>query len=270
MATGSPAGWRWSLLSAVALAAGVFVLLLPTFALLAAASGAWNELSKSAGAWDAVRLTLLASIISTLIVILFGTPVAFLLTRLPRGPMRDLVETCVDLPMSLPPVVVGLSLLILCGPHGWIGRWLEKWNLPVAFTFSGVVIAQAFVSAPLFVRAAQAGFAMAPVQLEKMAFSLGATPWRLFFTVALPLARSAIAAGILLAWVRAVSEFGATLMFAGSMPGLTQTLPLAVMKAMERPGGTSLALALSLVALLLSGPALFAARRLAARLEEGR
>jgi molybdate transport system permease protein len=210
----------------------------------------------------ALVLTLQTTLVATVVCVALGMPLAYLLAR-ERFRGRDLLDTLVDLPISIPPVVAGVALLLAFGRRGLLGRQLQYLGIEIPFTTLAVVMAQVFIASPFFVKTARAGFEAVESRLETAALTLGASPWRVFWTVTVPLARPALVAGTLLAWARALSEFGATMMFAGNLPGRTQTLTLAVMSAME--ADVEAAVALSLVSLLLAAAALLAARRLAAR-----
>ncbi len=210
----------------------------------------------------ALGLTLRTTVTATLLAVALGTPVAWLLSRGPfRG--RDLVDTLVDLPITIPPVVAGVALLAAFGRRGLLGQQLDLLGLHVPFTTLAVVLAQLFIASPFFVKAARAGFEAVDPRLEAAARTLGAGPWRVFWTVTVPLARPALLSGVALAWARALSEFGATMMFAGNFPGRTQTLTLAVMTALETDLST--AVAVSAVSLALAVAALLAARWLVRR-----
>jgi molybdate transport system permease protein len=206
---------------------------------------------------QALALSLETSGAATALCVLLGLPAAYTLARR-RFPGREWLDTLVDLPITVPPVVAGVGLLLLFGRMGLLGRYLEAAGVRVAFTPLAVVLAQAFVAMPFFVKAARAGFQALDPELEAVALTMGAAPWQVWRHVTLPLCRPALLAGITLAWARAMSEFGATLMFAGSLPGRTQTLPLAVMAAMEVDLDT--ALTLSAITLLVAGVALVAAK----------
>jgi molybdate transport system permease protein len=169
----------------------------------------------------------------------------------------------VDLPLTVPPVVAGVALLLAFGRRGLLGRHLDAWGVSVAFTTVAVVLAQVFIASPFFVKAARAGFESVDQRLEAAALTLGARPWRVFWTVTVPLARPALLSGIVLAWARALSEFGATIMFAGNFPGRTQTLTLAVMTAIE--SDLQSAVAVSTLSLALALTALVAAKGMARR-----
>jgi molybdate transport system permease protein len=211
-------------------------------------------------ALQALALTIQTTLIATALCILLGTPLAYVLARRSfRG--RELVDTLVDLPIAIPPVVGGVALLLAFGRRGLLGSTLDVLGLEIPFTKIAVVMAQVFIASPFFVKAARAGFETVNPLHEDVAGTLGASPWRVFWTVTLPLARPALIAGTVLAWARALSEFGATMMFAGNFPGRTQTLSLAVMSAMESDLDT--AIAVSLVSIVLAFAALLIAKRYA-------
>ncbi|HEX6739630.1 MAG TPA: ABC transporter permease [Vicinamibacteria bacterium] len=210
----------------------------------------------------ALRLTLQTTFVATLLAVALGTPLALLLARAEfRG--REALDTLIDLPITIPPVVAGVALLLAFGRRGLVGRYLDVMGVQVAFSAVAVVMAQLFIASPFFVKAARAGFEAVDPTLEAAARTLGAGRWRVFWTVTVPLARPALLSGVVLAWARALSEFGATMMFAGNFPGRTQTLPLAVMTAMESDLET--AIAVSAVSLALALLALLAAKWLAGR-----
>lgn len=210
----------------------------------------------------ALWLTLETTFAATILAVVLGTPLAYLLARVPfRG--RDLVDTLVDLPITIPPVVAGVALLLAFGRRGFLGRHFEVLGIEIAFTSVAVVMAQVFIASPFFVKAARAGFEAVDRRLEASARTLGAGPWRVFWTVTVPLARPALLSGVVLAWARALSEFGATMMFAGNFPGRTQTLTLAVMTALESDLET--AVAVSALSLGLALAALLTAKWLAGR-----
>ena len=193
--------------------------------------------------WLTIRTTLLA----TLLCVLLGTPLAYLLARVPfRG--RDVVDTLVDLPITIPPVVCGVALLLAFGRRGLLGQHLDLWGVQIAFTSVAVVLAQLFIASPFFVKAARSGFESVDPRLEAAARTLGASRLRVFLSVTVPLARPALLSGMLLAWARALSEFGATMMFAGNFPGRTQTMPLAIYLANEINPDEAIVLSLVLIA----------------------
>jgi molybdate transport system permease protein len=211
---------------------------------------------------QALTLSLVTTAASMVLIVGFGTPLAYLLARR-RFPGRWLVDTLVDLPIVLPPAVAGIALLMAFGRRGVLGGPLADLGITIPFTAVAVVFAQVFVAAPFFIRAARGGFERIEPDLEAAAADLGARPWAVFRTVTLPLARPGIAAGAVLAWARALGEFGATIMFAGNLPGTTQTMPLAIYGAY---GSGDLPAALLLaVLLLLVSVVILVASRLASR-----
>lgn len=192
---------------------------------------------------DALRLSLLTTLASLLLILLLGTPLAWLLAR-GGVPGRRLVETLVDLPVVLPPAVAGLALLLLLGRRGPFGEF----GLDVAFTTPAVVLAQTFVAAPFYVRAARGAFTTINRDLEDAARIDGGGDWDVFRRIVLPLAAPVLTGGAILAWARALGEFGATIMFAGNVAGVTQTLPLAVYAEFQSSLDASIAAAAMLVA----------------------
>lgn len=182
----------------------------------------------SAEEWGFVTFTVQMAVLSTLLLIPPGLAIAWFLAKHQwRG--KTLVETLVTLPLVLPPVATGLVLLRLFGRRGPIGHWLyERFAMDVVFTWRAVVLALAVMSFPLFVRTARAAFESVNPAFEEMARTLGATEWRVFFTVSLPLASRGVLAGTTLAFARALGEFGATIMVAGNIPGETTTLSIAI------------------------------------------
>ena len=224
---------------------------LPVLALLVRSAQHGDFLNAVTGdaALTALRLSLVTSIISMSIIILLGTPFAYSLARSNKLWAR-LVDNLVELPLVLPPVVAGVAMLMAFGRNGLVGSNLESLGIIIPFTTTAVVFAQIFVAAPFFIRSAKLGFQSVDKNYEDVAQTLGISPRRTFFRITLPLAAPAMFTGLGLAWARALSEFGATMMFAGNLTGETQTMPLAIMSAME----TSLqgALALSVVLLAAS------------------
>jgi molybdate transport system permease protein len=202
----------------------------------------------------AIRLSLATSGIAVALAITMGLPVAYLLARF-RFRGSAILDTLIDLPMTLPPVLAGLALLLTFGRMGLLGKYLEAAGVRIAFSTGAVILAQTFMSAPFFIRAARAGFESVPIALEEAAMTLGQNRWRVFWSVSAPLAAPALIAGAVLAWARALSEFGATVMVAGNLEGKTQTLPLAIYAAFESDLDRSLAictvsLALAFIALV--------------------
>jgi molybdate transport system permease protein len=178
--------------------------------------------------WQFVRFTFLMALLSTVVVLPFGLAIALALAR-GRWRGKAFVETLVTLPLVLPPVVTGLVLLKLFGRRGPFGAWLHvHLGMDVAFTWKAVVIALAVMSLPLFVRAVRSAFEEVNPGLEQLARTLGAGEWKVFFTITLPLARRGVLGGTLLAFARALGEFGATIMVAGNIPGQTTTTSVAI------------------------------------------
>ncbi len=177
--------------------------------------------------WQITAFTLLTALAATALMIPIGLALAWLLARRQfRG--RLLVETLVSLPLVMPPVATGLILLLLFSPRGPIGAALATIGVDVVFTWRAVVLAMTVMGLPLFVRTVRAGFEQVDHRFEAIAATLGASPLRVFITITLPLAFPALAAGAVLGFARAIGEFGATIMIAGSIPGVTRTLPVAI------------------------------------------
>ena len=215
---------------------------------------------------QALRTSLITSLTSLVLTVAFGTPLAYALARR-RVPGTTLFDTLLDLPMVLPPTVAGVALLMTFGRRGLLGPWLEAMGIQVVFTMAAVVLAQSFVSMPLYVRSAQAGFRGVDPELERVAYTLGYSAARTFLRVTVPLAFPALLSGVVMAWARALGEFGATIMFAGNLTGRTQTMPLAIYIAMESDLTTALVLATLLIVVPFG--CLFATRFFARRRSYG-
>ncbi len=207
---------------------------------------------------SAIRLSLITSAVSTALVVVLGTPLAYLLARR-RFRGRWLVELFVDLPIVLPPMVAGIALLLAFGTQGWLGSLLADLGIRLPFTTVAVVMAQAFVATPLYVRAARVGFAGVDHSIIEAAIIDGADELQRFRFVFLPSAEKALFTGVVLAWARALGEFGATIFFAGNLPGRTQTMPLAIFIGFESNLGA--AVALSVILMLASAAVLLVLRR---------
>jgi len=207
----------------------------------------------------ALRVSLVCSLSATALSVLLGLPLAWVQART-EFPGRDLLRGVTMLPVVLPPVVGGVALLLAFGRRGIAGQWLEAWfGLRLPFTIPGAVLAETFVAMPFFVLTLEGGLRSADRDLEDAARTLGATPWVVFRRVTLPLVRPSLLAGAVLSWARALGEFGATITFAGNVPGRTQTMPLAVYAALEsRPEA---GIVLSVVLLGISLAVLVALRR---------
>lgn len=184
------------------------------------------------GVWVALSLSLKVAGWATLLNLLLGVAVAYGLSRW-RSPARDVVDAILTLPLVMPPTVLGYYLLVLLGRRGVFGEWLERWGIQLVFTWQGAVIAATIVAFPLVLKSARAAFENVDPQLENAARVLGVSEPGVFFRVTLPLASKGIAAGVLLAFARALGEFGATLMIAGNLPGRTQTMSVAIYEAVQ-------------------------------------
>ncbi len=199
----------------------------------------------------AIRLSLQVGVAATLLALPFGFAVAWLLTFVPfRG--KVLLEVLVNLPLTLPPVVVGYLLLLLFGRHGWLGGLLDSVGIRIIFTLKAAVIASIVVGFPLLVRSLRISMEAIDRQLLQAARSLGAPWYDVIFSVVLPLSVPGLVAGSLLMFARSLGEFGATIIVAGNIPGRTQTIPLAIYDYAATPGSEPFALALCLVSLTIS------------------
>lgn len=183
--------------------------------------------------FSAVALSLTTTTISVVVIATFGTPLAFAFARY-DFPFKRILNVLIELPIVLPPVVAGLALLMAFGRRGLVGAWLAKMGIILPFSPVAVVIAQVFVAAPFFIRAAQVQFRGIPVEVEEAASIDGANGLQAFRHVILPLSSRGLLAGLVLSWARALGEFGATIMFAGNLRGTTQTMPLFVYSALEQ------------------------------------
>jgi molybdate transport system permease protein len=228
-------------------------LLLPLVALLIRAP--WRSMPDqlgSAAVWQALRLSLQTATLATAASLVFGVPLAWLLART-TFPGRRLVRALVTLPLVLPPVVGGVALLLALGRNGVVGRWLDSaFGVTLPFTTSGVVVAETFVAMPFLVITVEGTLRAADARYEEAAATLGASRLTAFRRVTLPMIAPGVAAGAVLAWARALGEFGATITFAGSFPGRTQTMPLAVYLALQDDPAAAIALSLVLLAVSLA------------------
>lgn len=242
----------------------VFVLL-PLAALVVRAAGdgdLWARLG-TPFVLNALRLSLITSTVTLIIALVLGVPAAYLLART-RFPGHRFLTVLVEVPMVLPPTVAGVGLLVAFGRRGIFGDWLASAGIEVPFTTGAVILAQLFVSAPFLVRSLQAGFESIDPTYEQVSATLGVSPMRTFWRITLRLAWPALVSGAVLCWTRALSELGATLIFAGSFEGRTQTMPLAIIAALESSAGLPGAIALSVI-LLAVALVLLVAMRIALR-----
>jgi molybdate transport system permease protein len=195
---------------------------------------------------QAIGVSLRTTLTSLGLILLLGTPLAYLMGR-HQFRYKKVLDTLIDLPTVLPPSVAGVALLMTLGRRGMIGGWLEDIGVEVAFSMAAVVIAQTFIAAPFYVRAAALGFAGIDVEIEQAAQLDGASRWQIFRYVILPLSRFALISGGMMSWARALGEFGATMIFAGNFPGRTQTMPTAIYLGFERDLESALTLSIILV-----------------------
>lgn len=215
----------------------------------------WSDLGSLLGrdvVWDALRLSLVTSIAATVVSVLMGVPLAWVLARMSfRG--RSLLRALVLLPMILPPVVGGAALLFALGRRGLVGKWLyETFGILLPFSTAGAVVAETFVAMPFLIITVEAALRSVDRRYEEAAVTLGAGRWTVFRRVTLPMIAPSMAAGAALCWARALGEFGATITFAGNLQGRTQTMPLAVFLALENDRGAAIALSLVLVVVSLA------------------
>lgn len=226
------------LAAAVLIALLLTLLLLPLVALLLRVPlGQFVGYLGSPVVQQALGVSLLTSTAALLLTMLTATPLAYLLARA-RFPGHRLLETLVELPLVLPPAVAGIALLFAFGQRGLLGSSFRAWGINIAFSTLAVVIAQTFIAAPFYLKAARLGFAGIAIEVEEAAKVDGAGLWARFRLISLPLAMPGLIEGVVLCWARALGEFGATILFAGNYVGRTQTMPLAIYSAFE--GGSSL------------------------------
>lgn len=229
--------------------AGLAFLVLPVVGLVLRAP--WSTLGARLAepqVLEALRLSLVTATTATLICLLLGVPLAWLLARVPF-PGRRLARALITVPLVLPPVVGGVALLMVLGRRAPVGRWLDSaFGITLPFSTAGVVVAEAFVAMPFLVISVEGALRAADLRYEEAAATLGASRWTVFRRVTVPLAAPGIAAGATLCWARALGEFGATITFAGNFPGRTQTMPLAVYLALETDPEAAIVLSLVLLA----------------------
>jgi molybdate transport system permease protein len=201
--------------------------------------------------YTAIRLSLQVAVAATIVTLPIGFAVAYLLaiTNI-RG--KAILEGIVNLPLVLPPVVTGYLLLLLFGRNGWLGQLLDSFGIRIIFTLKGAIIASAVVGFPLLVRSIRIGLEGIDKQYIQASRTLGAKWWDTLFTITIPLCSRAILAGMTLMFARSLGEFGATIILAGNIPGVTQTIPLSIYQYTSTPGGDSMALSLCMVSILLS------------------
>ena len=229
--------------------AGLAFLVVPLAGLLIRAP--WSTLPArlaEPGILAALRLSLTTASLATLVSLLLGVPLAWVLARTDL-PGRRFVRALVTVPLVLPPVVGGVALLLVFGRRGLLGGWLDSaFGVSLPFTTAGVVVAETFVAMPFLVISVEGALRGADARYEEAAATLGAGRWTAFRRVTLPLVAPGVAAGAVLCWARALGEFGATITFAGNFPGRTQTMPLAVYLALEQDVDAAIVLSLLLLA----------------------
>ncbi len=219
--------------------------------------------------WGIVALSLKVGGVAMLVTLPVAFALAWLLARV-RFPGKVIVDAAIHLPLVVPPVVTGWLLLLAFGPNGPIGAWLQDWfGVTVLFRWTGAAIAAGVMALPLMVRAMRISIEAVDRRLENAARTLGAGPWRVFWTLTLPLSIPGVLAGAVLGFARSIGEFGATITFVSNVPGETQTLPLAIYSALQQPGADALVWRLSCVSVGLSLIALIASELLTRRAGRG-
>lgn len=215
--------------------------------------------------YDAIRLSVQVAIAATLLSLPFGFAFAYLITFV-RFRGKIVLEVLVNLPMTLPPVVVGYFLLLLLGKHGWLGSLLSEAGIRIIFTLKAAVIASAVVGFPLLVRSLRIGMEAIDPQLINASRTLGARWYDTLLTVILPLSVPGLIAGSSLMFARSLGEFGATIIVAGNIPGVTQTIPLAIYEYASSPSSEKMALSLCLVSVVISLVVLFLHEKMAGKI----
>lgn len=254
--------WRFSpslFLLGIGAVAFTLIILVPVLAIflrILPSEQLWQIMRKPVVV-QALRLSLETTALTLALSIGLGTPIAYLLAR-HRFPGQTIVDSLIELPMVLPPAVAGIGLLMAFGRRGLFGPTLASMGITIGFTTAAVVIAQFFVAAPFYVRAARSGFLGVDRELEHVAHTLGVSRWATFWRVTVPVAMPSLLGGAVMCWARALGEFGATVMFAGSFEGRTQTMPLAIYAALE--GDLDAALVLSAILVVVSFAVLLALR----------
>lgn len=215
---------------------------------------------------EALSLSIKVAAVCTLLIIVPAILVAWLLAK-KEFFGKSLLDGLVHIPLILPPVVPGFLLLMLLGSQGLVGHWLKQhFGITIAFTWLGAAIASAVMGFPLMVRSTRLAMSQIDRKLELAAQSLGASPWRVFFTITLPLAMPGIVTGLILAFSRSLGEFGATITFVGNIEGETRTLPLAIYTYTQMPGGDMIAMRLVMISILIALSALIVSNLLERRM----
>lgn len=249
----------WHVMAVPVFVCGIFFLL-PVVAIIFRAP--WMNPWSSPVVMSSLKVSFTTSLCATIIFLVVGVPAAYFMARIDfKG--KKLLGALLELPMVLPPSVAGLALLMTFGRLGILGKYLTLLGINIPFSTAAVVMAQVFVAGPIFLKTARNGFAQVNPWLEKVSFTLGKSTWSTFRKVTLPLALPSLVSGLIMAWARALGEFGATIMFAGNLPGKTQTLPLAIYAGMERD--VDEALAIATLMLLTSFAVLFVTKIISGR-----
>jgi molybdate transport system permease protein len=251
---------------ALSLLAGFIALPILSLVIWTVSNSAWQEMTSPA-AVDALLLSARTTAISMFIILLVGTPAAYVLARY-DFPGKRIVNTLVDLPAVLPPSAAGIALLLAFGRVGLIGEQLTAFGITISFTTAAVVLAELFVATHFYVRQATVGFGQIERAIEEAALVDGGGPITVFLKVTIPLAFPALVAGAVTAWARALGEFGGTIIFAGNVQGVTQTIPLAIFSELERDFDA--AVALSVLVLGFAFVVILTARYLTRKAEEVR
>ncbi|MDQ3737146.1 MAG: ABC transporter permease [Actinomycetota bacterium] len=251
---------------ALSLLAGFIALPILSLVIWTVSNSAWQEMTSPA-AVDALLLSARTTAISMAIILLVGTPAAYVLARY-DFPGKRIVNTLVDLPAVLPPSAAGIALLLAFGRVGLIGEQLTAFGITISFTTAAVVLAELFVATHFYVRQATVGFGQIERGIEEAALVDGGGPITVFLKVTIPLAFPALVAGAVTAWARALGEFGGTIIFAGNVQGVTQTIPLAIFSELERDFDA--AVALSVLVLGFAFVVILAARYLTRKAAEVR
>jgi len=214
---------------------------------------------------EALKLSLSTAAITTITVVILGTPLAYVNARF-QYPGKEIADSLIDLPVIMPPAVAGIALLMAFGRMGVLGRHLDALGISIAFTTLAVIIAQTFVSSPFYIRQARTSFEDVDLSIENAARTLGASRVYTFFHVILPIAFNGLISGAIMAFARSLGEFGATIMFAGNFQGRTQTMPLAIYTAMQ--GDLDAAICLSIILVIISFLVIFLVKALSRRMYE--
>lgn len=251
-------------MSALALLVGFIGVSILSLVVWTASQGSWRAMT-SPLAMDALLLSLKTTTTSLVILLVVGTPAAYVLSRR-DFPGKRIVDALVDIPIVLPPSAAGIALLLAFGSEGLVGEHLEAFGVTLSFTTAAVIMAELFVASPFYLRQAIVAFSSASREVEEAAMVDGAGRFGVFTRITIPITLPALTAGAVTAWARALGEFGATIIFAGSFQGVTQTLPLAVFEAQQ--SDFDAAVALSVLVLIFAFIVIFVSRFMTRRASE--